>query len=127
MSLQNGPREVVLAPAALAVARSIAGEVARDGEQVQIGLGLAMARPLDHGNQRAIAGIETVAVAPFGELAIHFAERRMLQALEIGFHLVNDADLITILQVPAHAGQIGFDLDLVPLEVTFRADARQST
>ena len=44
---------------------------------------------------------------------------------EVAPHLVNNADLVPVLQVPADAGEVDFDLDAEFLEVLCRTDAGQ--
>src|SRR5262249_38636361 len=129
--LENDPREIILCAAVFAVLRMVAGEITGNSEQVKVRIGLAMTRSLDDRDDRAVGGVEPMAVAPFAVFGIVFKggiiglERSIPKDFELGSHLVNHADFIAVLEVLADAGQRNGDLNVVSPELTWRADAGQ--
>src|SRR5262249_19082604 len=127
VALEDVPGEERAAASPRGIAGAIAGEMAGDRAQEQIRVVRADMRTLDDRGDRAVGGVEAVAVLPLGELGIAAAQLRVAQQLERLLHAMHDADLVAVLEVLADAWQrdLDIDLDVLSAQLVRRADARQ--
>src|SRR2546430_14907139 len=121
--LEYRPGEVVLV---LLQRRRVSGIVApkapRQSEHVKIGLRPFGRRTLDDTHDGTVGGIETLARLPLNERGVGSlagagrVEGAILEQHEVAVHLGDDADLITVLEIAAHAGAVNTYLDAVARE-----------
>src|SRR4051812_43943245 len=102
MRLQQREGEVVAAVADfVGVARKISRETRQQRHDKQIGVWLARARSQGKGYRRAVGNIHAAPCEPVAIDRIVGSEARVLQAGPRPRCLVNDAYLITVLQISA--------------------------
>jgi hypothetical protein len=94
----------------------VAGEVGEQGHTEKIRQRHVRSRSPEHGQNRAIRRVDTLAAGrPLRELRVVRSERGSLVDLpRIHLHAIDDADLVAVLKVPADAGQNDQRLDVHP-------------
>src|SRR5439155_7724855 len=108
------------------VVRFVSAKLAEKGEAEQIGHRTRRKRAADDREQRTVARVDAASFrGPLATLRVVTIECRAVQQFPTGFHLIDQADFVAILQVRADAVQRMDRLDTVPFEFLLRTDSAQ--